>query len=205
MELEKEMDAQKLEVLLTTHRGLRLTFCSATVLQSGGSSWGEELVSTSRSTLIARRKQPLSCSGCTNTNCSCTLGVAWADGLGASAGRGGRQGRRRATERRRSASKDSRAGNTCPTNAPLGQFQLRVWPFCSKVTETSFLASRFQCPSRTHHGGFRSTPTKPPTERAWPPPATQQGEEDRKRTQEAINTVLAHLAGAAVGLMADPR
>eukprot|EP00903_Cladosiphon_okamuranus_P008285 g7974.t1 len=32
-----------------------------------------------------------------------------------------------------------------------------------------------------------------------------QGEEDRKRTQEAINTVLAHLAGAAVGLMADPR
>ena len=32
-----------------------------------------------------------------------------------------------------------------------------------------------------------------------------QGEEDRRRTQEAINTVLAHLASAAVGLMSDPR
>jgi len=32
-----------------------------------------------------------------------------------------------------------------------------------------------------------------------------QGEEDRKRTQEAINTVLVHLASAAVGLMSDPR
>eukprot|EP00752_Nemacystus_decipiens_P007451 g6660.t1 len=32
-----------------------------------------------------------------------------------------------------------------------------------------------------------------------------QGDEDRKRTQEAINTILAHLASAAVGLLSDPR
>lgn len=32
-----------------------------------------------------------------------------------------------------------------------------------------------------------------------------QGEEDRRRTQEAINTVLEHLASAAVGLIANPR
>lgn len=32
-----------------------------------------------------------------------------------------------------------------------------------------------------------------------------QGEEDRRRTQEAIKTVLAHLASAGVGLMSDPR
>ncbi|CAB1106340.1 unnamed protein product [Ectocarpus sp. CCAP 1310/34] len=32
-----------------------------------------------------------------------------------------------------------------------------------------------------------------------------QGEEDRRRTQEAINTVLAHLASAVYGLVSDPR
>ncbi|CAM9875822.1 unnamed protein product [Scytosiphon promiscuus] len=32
-----------------------------------------------------------------------------------------------------------------------------------------------------------------------------QGDEDRKRTQEAINTVLAHISSGAIGLMADPR
>ncbi|CAM9102408.1 unnamed protein product [Hapterophycus canaliculatus] len=32
-----------------------------------------------------------------------------------------------------------------------------------------------------------------------------QGNEDRKRTQEAINTVLAHVSSGAVGLMSDPR
>lgn len=33
----------------------------------------------------------------------------------------------------------------------------------------------------------------------------RQGEEDRKRVQETINTVLKHLASAALGLIADPR
>lgn len=32
-----------------------------------------------------------------------------------------------------------------------------------------------------------------------------QGEEDRRRTQEAINTVFAHITGAAMGLISNPR